>query len=290
MNKKDQKIGKILGIGISSTTIPEVLKRVVSDIRLEKKVLIVTPNPEIFVKAGEDSTLFSILNNANVAIPDGVGLTVAYKFLSLPNPKDKLERLVTLFVQGLGVGFSVIGNRKWLTEDLKPIKGRELATALINVASENDLKVFFLGGEGKEASQARLKVKKEYPSLKIESFHGPLLNSDGTAVNEKEEVVQKESVKRINEFSPDILLVGMTTPRQEKWLYRWLPKVNAKVGITVGGTFKYLYSERSVPPSWVNENGLEWLYRLLTGSQNIRRVGNAIWKFPLKVFWYKFNL
>lgn len=289
MNKKPLKVGKILGIGISSTEMSLVLKKVASDIKRKKKILIVTPNPEIVLKAQNDSLLLSILNGADIATADGIGLIAASKFLSLPNPKDKLERFCTIMVQGLGVGFSVIFNRKWLTKDLKPLPGRNLAVELIGLASRQGLKLFLLGGEGGEGRRSMLKIKKQYPGIKIDSFQGPMLDTDAIPLNKKEERIQSEAVKRIKRFAPDILLVGMSSPRQEKWLYRWLPKINVTVGLTVGGTFKYLSGDTSLPPSWFDDHGLSWVYRLAMGDQKVKRVVSAVWTFPLKVFWYKFT-
>lgn len=289
MIKKDQKVGNILGVSLYSTHKRKVLEKVLFDIKSEDKLLIVTPNPEIVLRAQEDKLLMSILNRADISIADGIGLVAWHKFLHLPNPKDPFKRALTLFVQALGVSFSIMFSKKWLFSDLSPLKGRDVAYSLVELAHKKGLKLFLLGGEHGEARKAQLALKKNFPSLKVSAFAGPMLNSGAKPISVQDTKLEKMAISKINSFAPDILLVGMTTPRQEKWLYQWLPKVNAKVGMTVGGTFKYFGGDEVLPPKWIDDLGLAWLFRLLSGAQSVDRITKAVWEFPAKVFWYKFT-
>ncbi|MBI2587653.1 WecB/TagA/CpsF family glycosyltransferase [Candidatus Amesbacteria bacterium] len=78
-------------------------------------------------------------------------------------------------------------------------------------------------------------------------------------------------IKKINQFKPDLLLVAYGAPWQEKWIYRHLPEIKAKVVMGVGGTFDYLVGKSKVPPDWVTEVGWEWLWRLVYEPWRWRR-------------------
>lgn len=287
MIKKSRTIGKILGVPITGTKRDQLLSEIDFEIKRGRKKLVLTPNPENLLKAQYDPTLLEVLCKADYTLPDGVGLVAWHKFITLPCPKDPFKRVLTLFVQGLGVSFSILFNRGWLFSELEPIKGREFAVDLIELAHRRGYSVFLLGGEIGEAKRAERKLKTKYPGLKLASLQGPMLNDEANPKLASDKTLLNLSLSKINKFAPDILLVGMTCPKQEKWLYRYLPKVNAKIGMAVGGTYRYLSGERLVPPKIVNDLGLEWLWRLATGSQDIDRIGKAVWEFPAKVFWNK---
>jgi len=282
-------MGKILGIFLTGAPYEEVLKKIASDIKTERVVLITTPNPEIVLRAQEDSTLKKILNKADISIPDGVGLVAGIKFLSLPNPKDKFKRLLTLFVQALGVSFSIVFNRKWLFSDIAPIRGRDLAFDLVKLAHKANWRVFLLGGESGEAERATARLGRLLPGLKIASHGGPLLTNNLAHRGKADRLLEEEALEAIKKFAPEILMCAMTSPKQEKWLYRYLQKTNAKVGMGVGGTFKYFAGDYPLPPKWIDGLGLSWLFRLVTGDQDVERITDAVWKFPAKVFLEKFR-
>jgi UDP-N-acetyl-D-mannosaminuronic acid transferase (WecB/TagA/CpsF family) len=74
--------------------------------------------------AGKNKTLKNALNSADLSIPDGIGVAMASKFLSLPVPSNKTLRFFVTFLQGLKVGFSVFFDKKWLISNVGNIKGR----------------------------------------------------------------------------------------------------------------------------------------------------------------------
>ena len=77
-----------------------------------------------------------------------------------------------------------------------------------------------------------------------------------------------------------MLFVAFGAPKQEKWVYRNLEQLKCNLVMVVGGSFDYVAGTRKDVPHIVNKAGLEWLWRLLTGSQNIERIFNAVIKFP----------
>ena len=75
----------------------------------------------------------------------------------------------------------------------------------------------------------------------------------------------------INDFGPDLLLVGMGMPRQEKWLLDHRKALRAGVKMNVGALFDYLSGNVPMPPRWLGPLGLEWAYRLLTTPRRVVR-------------------
>lgn len=289
MNKSSQKQAKILGVRIDGTSVPSVLRKVRSDIKKRKKFYIVTPNPEHVLLAQEDREFSRILNKADISICDGIGLVAAHKFLKLPNPKDLPFRVLTLFAQGLGVGFSVLFNRSWLEKDLKVIKGRDLFLDLVALSNKKGWRVYLLGGEKGEAEGAKKQLEKIYKGVKIKAYGGPMLNSDGLPIAKIDSEKEAKAVSEINKFKPHFLFVAASFPRQEKWLYRWYKKLNIGGSMVVGGTFNYIAGRKKLPPKWVDDRGLEWVWRLLSGNQKAKRIFSAFPTFPVKIFWDKFT-
>lgn len=287
-----RKYPKILGVKVDSTSTARVLRFVRSSLEKrndKSKFLIVTPNPEQIMLAQDDPDFKKILNKADISLPDGIGLAAAYKFLRLPNPKDKITRFLTLIVQGLGVAFSILFDRAWLEKDIKTIKGREVFVELIKLANKKGWKVYILGGWDKVAERTKLNLEKGYKRVKIKAGTGPVLDDSGTPVNKTEEKVEKESVKEINNFAPQLLFVGFRAPVQEKWVHKWLGKLDVGGAMVLGGTFDYISGKFKLPPKFVAKLGLEWLWRLFIGKQKTSRVYRAFPEFPLRVFLHKLS-
>ncbi|HKE95089.1 MAG TPA: WecB/TagA/CpsF family glycosyltransferase, partial [Povalibacter sp.] len=78
-------------------------------------------------------------------------------------------------------------------------------------------------------------------------------------------------VDRINEARPDVLWVGMTAPRQEKWVHQTLRELNVPVVGSVGAVFDFYAGTVQRAPRWFCRMGLEWLYRLLKEPQRLWR-------------------
>ena len=216
------------------------------------KFYIVTPNPEIILKAQKDKNLLLALNGATISIPDGVGLKLADPSLNI-------------------------------------IKGRDLFLSLISLANKKGWKVFLLGGLGREAEISKQKLEISYRSLKMESSAGPKLDNEAKPVSEKDINIQNDVVERINNFKPRLLFVAFGAPKQEKWLVKWLPKLDVGGAMAVGGTFSYISGTNKVPPKWMGKAGFEWLWRLVTQPKRLKRIFNAVVVFPLRVFISKFK-
>jgi len=301
MPLKGHKQAQIFEIGLNSTPkgkvlrfVREIFKDFNKNTNRYPRVFIVTPNPEIILMTQIDQNLSEILNSADFAVPDGVGLSQAAKFLELPNPKNKLFRFFSLIFQGLVVGLSTFVNKKWLYKPLNTIKGRELFMDLVRLANKKSWRIYLLGGRDGVAEKTAEVLLKNLKKVKIKYSSGPELTNSANPIDKSNIKVEKDIIDQINEFRPHFLFVAFGPGKQEKWLYKWLPKLNIGAGMVVGGTFDYVSGKTKLPPSWMANSGLEWVWRLITQPfyypKRIKRVFTAFPVFPLKVFWYKFNL
>jgi len=263
-NEKNPKFGQIMGINVTSTSIGQVLTGVEEKVSRSMRFSIVTPNPELVLMAQNNSELKEALNSADFAVPDGVGLSYAYRFL--------------------------------YGKTLNVIPGRKLFDELIKLVAQKHWKVFLLGGINNEASLAteKLKIdnslKTENWNLKIESCQGPKLDRNGEPVTKGDIKLQQDAIDKINKFSPQILFVAFGNPKQEIWIHKHLSSLKVGGAMAVGGTFRYVAGLSKLPPKWMEKAGLEWLYRLFTEPYRVGRILNAFPIFPLKVFLYKLGI
>lgn len=287
--KTDRKYGGIFNIGLNSTSRAKVLAFLRNSLARKRKFSIVTPNPEIILAAQGDKNLKEALNKASLAIPDGVGLSQAARFLSLAAPKNIILRVLICFIQGLWVGLATFFAREWVYGALPTIKGRELFMDLIRLSNKKGWRVFFLGGKGEEAKGAGERLRRSYKRVRIAYAQGPILSKEAKPVREKDKGKESYAIEQINEFKPHILFVGFGAAKQEKWLVKRLPTLDIGGGMVVGGTFRYFSGDVKLPPAWMEEFGLEWVWRLITEPWRIKRVFTAFPVFPLRVFLYKLN-
>lgn len=109
---------------------------------------------------------------------------------------------------------------------------------------------YLLGGEEDVVRKAVERIKKEFPGIEIVGYHHGFFADD------------REIVSKINSVKPDIILVGMGTPKQERWIEENKNKINAKVFWAVGALFDILSGKRKRPPKWIQRIGMEWVYRM----------------------------
>lgn len=200
------------------------------------------------MEANKDYEYKNILNSANLAIADGVGLVYACRFL--------------------------------YGKPMKIIPGRQLFVDLLDLANHNSLRVFFLGSTHEVIQKSLSKAHKQFSNATFEGESGPLVNKQGVSANSK---IEADTISKINKFKPDILFIAFGHPKQEKWVSKNISKLNANVVMTVGGALDYYSGMKSVPPVWLSNMGLEWFWRLINEPQRYRRIVNAIFVFPLFV-------
>jgi len=116
-------------------------------------------------------------------------------------------------------------------------------------------KLFFLGARDGVIERAAQNVITHAPGLQIGTHHGYF-------IKEKEHRDNADVIQLINEYDPDILLVGFGAPLQENWIVENKDDLNARAIFSCGGAFEYFAGERKVAPGWLRKLKLEWLYRM----------------------------
>ena len=265
----------ILGINISTNSQREILQKISyfllpTSSASSKACFLVTPNPEFLVAIQHDEEFFYILNQADLSVPDGVGLALAARLLG---------------------------------QKLKRITGVDLMLDVCRLAQEQNKSIYLVGGAAKTAERAAEKLQKLFPKLKIAGAAEGLRPGEwqleaGRWLKGEEE--NAALVKIINQAKPDILFVAFGHPRQEKWLYHNLPLLcpplakeregwgGVKVAVGVGGSFDFISGNITRAPKFLRVIGLEWCWRLLQEPRKrLPRIYDAVIKFPLVFFkWY----
>lgn len=243
MKQKSLKSHKILGVKVSGITRVQVLNFVRTSLKKKRKFFITTPNPEIIVAAQKDRELLAALNSADIALPDGAGLKLAAKIKTR-------------------------------------ITGREMLESLLLLANSKKLKVYLLGASRQVNTAAVALIKKIYPDIKIAGSGDIYINKDG--YSDKENDIEKHIVilRDIDNFRPHLLFVAFGAPKQEKWVYHNLGKLNVGGVMVVGGSLDYFTGKAKLPPNWVARTGLEWLWRVIFEPRRIKRIFNAVVVFP----------
>lgn len=154
-------------------------------------------------------------------------------------------------------GQSIVWAKKWLTgEKLKRIAGYDLFLWEMDRINSIGGKCFFLGSTDTTLEKIRDKIAKEYPQVIVSTFSPPYKPEFSDEDNQT-------MISQINKFKPHVLFVGMTAPKQEKWVYNNATFLEVGHICSIGAVFDF-YAEniKRAPQKWQNL-GLEWLYRLI---------------------------
>lgn len=152
-----------------------------------------------------------------------------------------------------------------------PLKERVTGTDLMRgILIKSTHKIFLLGAKNGVAEEAA----KQFPNARITgTFSGSPAPQDESKIR-----------KLINESEAEILFVAYGAPAQELWIARNIKHLKTvKLSIGVGGAFDFLAGKTKRAPEWMRKTGLEWLYRLIKEPKRIKRIYNAVIKFPVKL-------
>lgn len=204
-------------------------------------------------------------------------LNVNAHCLNLLRKDERLRRFFRqaeiVFSDGAGVvlGARILGRR---------IPGRityaDWLPSLAVPAETENLSLFFLGSRPGVAEEAARKLKKQHPRLTIS---GAL---DGYFDHRSDSSDNERILRTINAASPDILLLGMGMPLQERWLMENRERLNVRVALTGGAVFDYVAGELRRGPKILTDNGFEWLARLAIEPRRLWRrylIGNPTFLF-----------
>lgn len=197
-----------------------------------QRVLINTINPHSYVIARKDEKFNEALQNSDILLPDGIGIVLAAAIL----------------------------NR----QRIKKISGYDIHQKLIIDLSAKEGRCFYLGSTEMTLEKIKERNKREHPGIICATLSPPF----------KEEFTKEEDdeiINSINKFNPDVLFVGMTAPKQEKWVYKNRERINAKTICSIGAVFDfYAGTVKRASPFWI-KIGMEFLPRLLREPRRLWR-------------------
>jgi N-acetylglucosaminyldiphosphoundecaprenol N-acetyl-beta-D-mannosaminyltransferase len=223
----------ILGVGINPINLEMAVNTIVGWIdQQEKEYVCVTPAHGI-MECHRDPSLRNIFNNSGLTTPDGMSVVWLLQFF---------------------------GNR-----NVNRVYGPDLMEAVCKFSNDNNSYRHFLYG-GAEGVPERLSkvLLHDFPNLKIVGTFSPPFRP--LTAEEDEDVITK-----INSTNPDIVWVGISTPKQEKWMSDHIGSLNASVLIGIGAAFDFLSGTKKQAPKWIQQSGFEWLFRFANEPKRLWR-------------------
>jgi N-acetylglucosaminyldiphosphoundecaprenol N-acetyl-beta-D-mannosaminyltransferase len=135
------------------------------------------------------------------------------------------------------------------------VYGPDLMLALCDHSVAGGYRHFFYGGAPGVAERLAATLKERYPGLQVAGTHAPPFRPVGA-------MEERSVIEAINAIDPDIIWVGLGTPKQDHWLAQHRPLLTAPVLVAVGAAFDMLSGSIPQAPRWMQRSGLEWLFRL----------------------------
>jgi N-acetylglucosaminyldiphosphoundecaprenol N-acetyl-beta-D-mannosaminyltransferase len=229
----------VLGIGVDPYPLNEVLDRVVAFARGGAKRLILYSNVHVTDMGYHDADLRRIINSADLVYVDG---------------------------SGIRVGATLLG--RWLPPRMT---GADWIYDLCNRCITEDLSLYFLAGEPGIAERAKLLLETRHPGLRVVGTHHGYLANDSQA--------NAAAMADITRTKPDIVIVGMGTPIQERWIDANYARIEAPVVWAAGAVFDFVTGAVRRGPRWMLDHHLEWAARLVAEPGRLWRryvIGNPL--------------
>jgi len=186
-------------------------------------------------------------------------------FLRIANKDDNFRYICQKSYLNLPDGYGIISliKKKYNTK-INRITGNDIFPILLKLAKINNYRLAIIGGRYEVASNIKSKLIKEYKfaSNNILILSPPYKFEDNNIQN-------KKVIKRTIEFRPDIVLVALGCPRQEKWLYKNMDSFGSKINVGIGATLDFYSGYKKRAPLLFQKFGIEWLWRLLNEPKRL---------------------
>jgi N-acetylglucosaminyldiphosphoundecaprenol N-acetyl-beta-D-mannosaminyltransferase len=195
---------------------------------IDRKILeggfhqVATANVDFVMHAIRDKGLQDILCGCDLVVPDGMPIIWAARMMG--------------------------------THLKERVAGVDLVPRLADLAARRGYGIYLLGASDRNSELAADHLREMYPGLRIVGRHSPPVGS-------LEEMDHEEILRRIERAEPEILLVALGNPKQEKWLAMHRDRLRVPVCVGVGGTLDFLSGAARRAPGWMRSSGLEWLFR-----------------------------
>jgi N-acetylglucosaminyldiphosphoundecaprenol N-acetyl-beta-D-mannosaminyltransferase len=230
------KTVNILGVPIAAVNMHQAVIQIDNWIQIEQKAYVTVTGVHGIMESQNDDEVKHIHRAAGMCVPDGVPTVWIGKLYGHSN--------------------------------ISRVYGPDLMLEIMKRSKEKGYSHFFYGGKDGVAEMLRDRLVTRFPGLKVVGVLSPPFR----AMNKKEEIYFHNLIE---ELSPDIIWVGLSTPKQERWMAAHIGKLNTKVMIGVGAAFDFHTGLVRQAPKWMQRSGLEWLFRLCVEPRRL-------WKRYLK--------
>lgn len=214
---------KFMNTDIDNLTMAETLNEIDKLIQKKNCSYVVTPNVDHIVRLEKDVELQKVYKNASLILTDGKPLIWISKWYKTPI-KEK-------------------------------ISGSDLFPKVCELAANKNYTMYLLGAAEGVADTAAKNLMKKYPGLNVVGTYSPPFGF------EKYEQEMNKIKTQIQEVHPDILIVGLGCPKQEKFMYYHCKELGVPISFGLGASIDFEAGNIKRAPKWMSNNGLEWLYR-----------------------------
>jgi N-acetylglucosaminyldiphosphoundecaprenol N-acetyl-beta-D-mannosaminyltransferase len=223
---------KVIEMEVNVTNLFRSLNQVTQLTKLNQGAYICVSNVHMCIEAFDSKSFGDVLNNADLVIPDGKPLSWAQKLLG--------------------------------HKEAEQVRGQDIMYALCELSADKGLKLGFYGGSSNELlERVKIQLIEYYPEIVIEYAFSPPFRP----LTAEEDV---EVVNAINTAEIDILFVGIGCPKQERWMAEHKNQLKC-VMLGVGAAYDFIAGEKKHAPRWVQEIGMEWLFRLCSEPKRLWR-------------------
>lgn len=214
---------KFMNTDIDNLTMAETLNEIDKLIQKKNCSYVVTPNVDHIVRLEKDEELQKVYKNASLILTDGKPLIWISKWYKTPI-KEK-------------------------------ISGSDLFPKVCELAANKNYTMYLLGAAEGVADTAAKNLMKKYPGLNVVGTYSPPFGF------EKNEQEMNKIKTQIQEVHPDILIVGLGCPKQEKFMYYHCKELGVPISFGLGASIDFEAGNIKRAPKWMSNHGLEWLYR-----------------------------
>lgn len=224
---------RLLNVPVDLHRLDDVVARVLRALAGEGQCVFACVNPHSVIQAQADPVFRDALEGADLRAADGVGVCLAARLLRMP----RTPRIT-------GYDFFMV--------TLQALQAR------------GGGRVFFFGSSEETLARIRARMRRDFPALEVVGAISPPFGEWSAAED-------RAMVARINRARPDVLWVGMTAPKQEKWVARHRDELAVAVIGSIGAVFDFYAGTRPRAPAWLCRMGFEWLHRLASEPRRLWR-------------------
>jgi len=222
----------LLGVGISAVNLKSASEIISHWIEANQREYVVVCPVYSIMKAVEEPELRRIYNGAGMVTPDGMPVAMITRWSS---------------------GYQI-----------ERVYGPDLMLEMHTLSAREGYTNYYLGGAEGIAQRVAETFKQKFPTLKTAGTYTPAFRD---LTPEEEQTL----IDHINAANPDILWIALGSPKQDYWMARYRPQLNARVIIAVGAAFDFYSGRIRQAPRWMQRSALEWLFRLLTEPKRLWR-------------------